>query len=69
MISDWNRVIEIKIQETVDGTFLVVGGYGSLETEVCQMENQFMICTTRQPELYYYQYYPELFFVDEGYCQ
>ena len=48
---------------------MIVGGIGFLETEVCKMENQFMTCTSRQPELYYYQYYPELFFVDEKFCQ
>ena len=50
-------------------SFLVVGGYGSLKTEVCTMENQFITCTAHPPELSYYQYYPELSFVEEGFCQ
>ena len=52
--------------------FLVIGGYSSTRrsvgTERCSMENNEMTCTSINPYLNNYAYYPETMFVEENFC-
>ena len=48
--------------------FLVIGGaFGSFNNEVCTLNNSTMTCTEQSTALENYQYFPELFLVDENY--
>ena len=53
----------------VDNEFIVVGGNTHTRnsedepTESCIFNQQSMICTTREPKLSKFTYYPELMFV------
>ena len=46
----------------VDNEFIVVGGlrYGPVPTESCKLNGQSITCTTREPQLSEFTYYPEL---------
>ena len=48
----------------VDNEFIVVGGNRSGDedepTESCKLNGQSMTCTTREPRLSWFSYYPEL---------
>ena len=47
----------------VDNQFIVVGGnraYGDEPTESCKFNKESIICTTREPQLSNFAYYPEL---------
>ena len=53
-----------------DGTYLiVVGGRDSLQTEKCSIKSGSVICTSQNPELIDYGFYPELFLVPESFCK
>ena len=53
-----------------DGQFvLVIGGIDIRKTEKCLISNDQMTCSSQSPELISYGFYPEVFFVPEGYCK
>ena len=53
----------------IDGEFLIVGGYDWKETERCGLNKEMeMTCTTQQPILYDFSWWPGLFEVEPGYC-
>ena len=51
----------------VENEFIVVGGYreGSEDepTESCKLDGQAMTCTTREPQLKNFGFYPELMLI------
>ena len=51
----------------VNNEYIVVGGIdgfsGDEPTESCKLNRQSMICTTREPQLSLFTYYPELMLV------
>ena len=57
-----------------DGSSLIVdGGYAgddiALKTEKCVISNGHVSCSSQNPELKNYSYYPELFLVPIDYCK
>ena len=50
------------------GQFVVVGGDGSLGTERCALKGNSVQCTTVDPELENYYFYPEMMSVSENFC-
>ena len=55
-----------------DGSSLIViGGWEHFthKTERCEISNGQVICTSQNPELDYYAYYPELFLVPVNFCK
>ena len=57
----------IQVNET---QFLVVGGFPDAHTEMCTHKNGAITCTTQEPNLSNeYRYYPELYPVEDNYCQ
>ena len=53
----------------IDGEFLIVGGYDWKETERCRLNEEMeMTCTTQQPVLYDFSWWPALFEVEPDYC-
>ena len=52
----------------LNGHFLVVGGYGSYETEKCEYKNNQMVCHSQSPRLSYNALTPELMTVFDDYC-
>ena len=50
------------------GEFVVVGGTGSISTERCILNGESIKCTTVDPELENYNFYPEMMSVPENYC-
>ena len=51
----------------IDNEFIVVGGYRDGDedepTESCKLNGQSMICTTREPKLSDFAFYPELMLI------
>ena len=56
-----------------DGSnIIVVGGHiggDSVKTEKCTIAEGKVTCVEQDPSLFDYSYYPELFLVEEGYCE
>ena len=53
-----------------DGQYIiVVGGSSSKDTERCQLQNDTITCTTQDPKLASYYFYPELFLVSDAFCK
>ena len=54
------------------GEFIVVGGDGIIDegtkTERCSLSDDSIQCTSVDPELYDYFFYPEMMLVPENYC-
>ena len=49
--------------------FIVMGGYsGDMHTEVCELKNEFIKCTSRKPTLKDFVYYPALMTVSSDYA-
>ena len=53
----------------LDSSILVVGGNGNLQSEKCDLDQGTVSCTSQEPSLNYYSYYPELHLVSNDYCQ
>ena len=47
--------------------FIVVGGSGTLKTEICTPTDSEITCESVSEPLLNYNYYPELFFVEDGF--
>ena len=64
--NSWTKLGNLKVARyghgviQVDNEFIVVGGRGNLPTESCKLNGQSMKCTTREPQLLNFAYYPEL---------
>ena len=52
----------------LNGFFVVVGGYGTKNTEKCEFNNDQMICHPQSPSLTDYYGYPELMTVADDFC-
>ena len=52
----------------LNGHFLVVGGYGTTNTEKCEYQYDQMVCQSQSPSLTYYVRTPELMIVSDDYC-
>ena len=53
-----------------DGSSLiVVGGWDTQKTERCEIYSDQITCTAQNPELNYYEAYPELFLVPVDFCK
>ena len=48
------------------GRFIVVGGYGTFGTERCTLKGNEIQCTTVDPELRNYKFYPEMMSLPEN---
>ena len=44
-------------------------GTSNLATELCTVTRETVICNTQDPMLQNQRYYPELFIVDQNFCQ
>ena len=52
-----------------DGSSLIVtGGDGSWKTKRCEISDGQVTCTPQNPELYRYEFNPELFLVPVNFC-
>ena len=67
--NSWTKLGDLKVARyghgviQVDNEFIVVGGepkIGSVMTESCKLNGQSMTCTTREPQLLKFAWYPEL---------
>ena len=71
--NSWTELGNLKVARyghgviQVDNEFIVVGGHldGAEEepTESCKLNGQSMTCTTREPQLSHFSFYPELMLV------
>ena len=71
--NSWTKLGDLKFARSglgviqVDNEFIVVGGMrvGGVDepTESCKLNGQSMTCTTREPKLLDFMYYPELMFM------
>ena len=52
----------------LNGFFVVVGGYGTKNTEKCEYKNDQMVCHSQSPSLNNYGWKPELMIVSLDYC-
>lgn len=77
---EWAVVGQMKLARAGHGViydgqyFVVVGGSNqnsreSMITERCYWSNQNMTCEQQQPELDFYEWYPELFLVHDDYVE
>lgn len=72
---EWTRVGELSRGRCghnvieVQGQILVVGGNDLFKTERCNYSEGVMQCTEQQPELDYYNMYPELYAVSDYFCK
>ena len=49
--------------------FVIVGGYGTRQTERCALQNEMqMLCVSVEPELNSYADYPEAMLVEKNFC-
>ena len=49
--------------------FVIVGGYGTRQTERCTLQNERqMLCVSVEPKLTDFAWYPETMLVDENFC-
>ena len=77
--SVWSKVGDLQTgrrghNAIFDGTYaLIVGGYAgsnvNVPTEKCSLTSDGMSCTSQNPSLYDYWYYPELFMIPYDYCK
>ena len=51
-----------------DTKYIVIGGWRDRRTETCELKNQTIQCTSREPTLNYFQYYPALMIVPSDYA-
>ena len=51
-----------------DTKYLVMGGYGYKSTETCELKNETMGCTSREPTLNQFRYYPAMMLVASDYA-
>ena len=51
----------------VDKKFLVMGGEGDMQTEVCEIKGETVACTSREPTLTQFRYYPEMMVVSSDF--
>ena len=49
--------------------FLIVGGYGTRDTEKCKYNDGEMVCSAQSPTLDDYGFFPELFAVPDDFCE
>ena len=73
--NSWTKLGNLKVYRyghgviQVDNEFIVVGGCkdddckNSVPTESCKLNEQSTACTTRQPQLSYFAFYPELMLI------
>ena len=68
--NSWTKLGELKAARSahrviqVDKKFIVAGGGGeNVPTESCELNGESMICTKREPQLSYFESYPELLLV------
>ena len=54
-----------------DGThIIIVGGYNvNYKSENCFVSDATVTCTTQEPSLSRYEYYPELYLVSDSFCE
>ena len=45
------------------------GGKRKKKTDSCSVQNGIVNCIEQAPELYDYAYYPEMFLVDDEFCE
>lgn len=76
MTKEWEKLGELNQARYANGVFIhqgdfiVVGGLsGNLHTERCTVNEGTARCTTIDPELNGYHYYPEMMAVMPNYCQ
>ena len=66
--NSWKKLGNLKVARAghgviqVDNEFIVVGGFrnGYEPTESCKFNGESIICTTREPKLSVFTFYPEL---------
>ena len=68
--NSWAKLGDLKVARRGHGViqfdkeFIVVGGWDdNVPTESCKLNGQTMTCTTREPNLSYFSWYPELMLV------
>ena len=72
--NSWTKLGNLKVAREklgviqVDNEFIVVGGmrdgwFDLLPTESCKLNGQSMTCTTREPQLSKFDFYPELMLI------
>ena len=52
----------------VDTKYLVMGGYEDKRTETCELKNETIECTSREPTLNQFRYYPAMMLVPSDYA-
>ena len=52
----------------VDTKYLVMGGQDDKRTETCELKNETIECTSREPTLNQFRYYPALMLVPSDYA-
>ena len=52
----------------IDKKFLVMGGQGNTPTEVCEVKNELIECTPREPTMNDFYYNPEMMMVTSNYA-
>ena len=74
--SVWSKVGDLQTgryghNAIFDGTYaLIVGGSRSgVSTEKCSLTSDGISCTSQNPSLSYYSFYPELFMIPYDYCK
>ena len=66
--NSWKKLGNLKVARhghgviQVDNEFIVVGG-GTKPTESCKLIGQWMSCTTREPQLSQFAYFPDLMLI------
>ena len=53
----------------LDSSILIIGGYGNLQSEKCDLDQGVVSCSSQEPYLNSYTHYPELYLVSNDYCQ
>ena len=52
----------------IDQKFLVMGGQGNKRTELCEVKNETIVCTSREPTMANFRYNPEMMIVASDYA-
>ena len=49
----------------IEKKFLVMGGWGDKRSEICELANDTIDCTSREPTLNKFEYYPAMMIVSK----
>ena len=72
--NEWTKLGELQTGRhgfgviEVDTKYLVMGGFGEKSTEICELKNETIECTSREPTLNQFRYYPAMMMVASNYA-